>query len=250
MGASVTQASHDTDGAVRARWLPRLGALLLVVGVGAAVWGVAYAINGMTQAHGYVTVPVQVAGPVGGRGGDVHVELRAPGDDDGGLAQAAAEAESVLDRVGGWLATAEPTDGLRGAGVDGELRLRVWDSTRLEQLLARGDTLVTGLGTLVVALLLRPLLRDVASGAPFARGNARRVQGVAAAVGLAGVAAPVLPQIAASLVLGRTGLTSTGAFVTGLTLDPAPLVVAAVVLAVAAAFREGERLTRDVEGLV
>ncbi|NMM17150.1 MAG: hypothetical protein HHJ14_08435, partial [Cellulomonas sp.] len=100
------------------------------------------------------------------------------------------------------------------------------------------------------AVALRPVLLSIAAGRPFAPGNARRITLVAATVAVVGVAAPLAPQIAGQLVLARTGLARTGAFVSTVAVSPEPLLVAALVLAVATAFRAGEAMSRDVDGLV
>lgn len=63
--------------------------------------------------------------------------------------------------------------------------------------------------------------------------------------------AVLLPQLGGIRVLERLGLADDGIFMTNPPqLALTPLLVAALVLAFAAAFRAGERLTRDTDGLV
>ena len=215
-------------------WLRYLRVLIVVLGWAAGVLGVAYAINGATQAPAWVRVPVTLAAaPDRASPVEVHVD---------GI--------SVPD---GWL-TGPPPSGTRSyvAGqptADSELTLAAWGSTRVEQLLARGRWLVGGLGVLVGALALAPLLGAIADGYPFAPGNARRLVVLAVTVAVAGVLAPLLPQIAGFLVLDRTGLAGP-AFMATPSVELTPLLVGALILAVAAAFRAGERMADDVRGLV
>ncbi|MGV8979088.1 MAG: hypothetical protein ACOH17_13695 [Cellulomonas sp.] len=228
----MTPEARSVPTARSARWVPTLASLLLVLGVGGALWGVAYAINGMTQAPATVRAPVTLAVPEVGAGwGNVQVQV--PG----------------VDVPDGWLAGARPV-GLQASGVDGGLTVAAWGSTRVEQLLGRGDWLIGGIGLLVGAVALRPVLLSIAAGCPFAPGNARRISVVAATVAVVGVVAPLAPQVAGQLVLARTGLDRTGAFVSTVAVWPEPLLVAALVLAVATAFRAGEAMSRDVDGLV
>lgn len=214
------------------RWVGTLAGVLLALGVVAASFGVLYAVNGATQAGATVKVPVTLAGPEHASGwGDVQVEV------------------AGLDPGDAWLAGAPP-QGVTAGTVDGRLTLAAWGSTRTEQVLARGETLLLGLGLLGGALALRPVLRSVAAGRPFAPGNARRIAVVAGVVGVVGFLAPLLPQLAGLGVLDRTGLADSGAFHTGLSYSLEPLGAAALVLVVALAFRTGEQLARDTDGLV
>lgn len=214
-------------------WVRGLSGLVLTIGIVAGVWGVLYTVNGMTQAPATVTVPVTLAVP--SDGSRAHVAVEVPG----------------VTVPEGWFAGATPQGGRVSAGTggpDGDLMLAAWGSTRAEQALARGSWLVGGLGALVGALALAPVLGSIAAGRPFAPGNARRLVVLAATIAVAGVLAPLLPQVAGALVLARTGLA--GPRFAGPSLHVEPLLVAALVLAVAAAFRAGERLTDDVAGLV
>lgn len=214
-------------------WMRGLRVLVVTIGWVAGIVGVAYAVNGMTQAPAFVTVPVTVASAPDG--GAVHVQV------DG------------VSVPRGWLSGGVPggvrVHGSTAPGPDSELRLTAWGSTRAEQLLARGTWLVGGLAVLVGALALAPVLGSIAEGRPFASGNGRRLVVLAAAVAAGGVLAPLLPQVAGTLVLRRTGLAG-APFVTTPSLALEPVLAGAVVLAVAAAFRVGERMADDVRGLV
>ncbi len=93
------------------------------------------------------------------------------------------------------------------------LSLTAWDSTALEQMLTRGDELLLGVAVALAAWLLYPVLGGLAQGRPFQRGAARRLAWLAQ-------------------------------------WSLAPLLLAGAVLVVAEAFRRGEQVSRDVEGLV
>ncbi len=211
------------------QWVWRLRKLVVVLGWVAAVGGVGYAANAVTQAHAFVKAPVSLTGS-GSGWADVPVQV--PG----------------ADVPGGWFAGARPT-GLGVGGPDGGLTIVAWDSTRLEQLLSRGDWLVGGLGVLVGALALAPVLGAIAAGRPFQPANSRRLVVLGVTVAVAGVLAPLLPQLAGILVLRRTGLAG-ARFIDTASVEPTPLLVGALILALAAAFRSGARMADDVRGLV
>jgi Protein of unknown function (DUF2975) len=208
-----------------------IATLLLVAGLVAAVAGLAYAINGATQAPGQVAVPVSLQ--VGGAGG---------------AAGGAAGGEPVTVQVDG---IELPSD-TRLDAVDGGLALV--DSTgagRWTGFLARGDTAVAGLAFGLCAVLLAPVVRAVAAGEPFRRGNAARIGATAATILVGGMVAPLLPQAAGLAVLERLGLADAGSpFVVGVALDLAPVGLAALVFVVAEAFRRGAQLADDTAGLV
>lgn len=199
-----------------------LAGAVVAVGLVAAVFGVAYAINGVTHAEAEVTVPVELSASSG--------DLRPTG---------VRLTEPPLP-AGSWLE----------AGQD-ELTLRAWDSTLAEQLLARGDAAVLGLCVGIGALLLRRLLLSTAEGRPFEPGNARRIATIAVLVAAGGTLAAVLPDIAGILVLDRLGQTGPGSpFVVGVGFPLLPVLIAPLVLALAEAFRRGSELAADVDGLV
>ncbi|MFC8193716.1 hypothetical protein ACFUMH_18835 [Cellulomonas sp. NPDC057328] len=210
----------------------RLAGLLRIAGVLGAVGGVAYAVNGITQARALVKVPVTLAQPEQGSGaGNVRVAV-----------------DGLVAGGDGWFAGAEP--GLLTAGVpDGTLTLAAWDSTRLEQALGRGDWLVGGLALLVVALLLGPVLTAVADRRPFAPGTARRLAVAGVTVAVAGQLAGALPHAAGLLVLERTGLAGP-AFSSLPALALWPIATGLLLVVLAVAWAQGERLAADVDGLV
>ena len=194
--------------------------LVWLAGIAAAVAGPVYAVNGATQAQAAVEVAVELRGDAGPLAG----------------AQAALP------------------DGARLLPVDGGVwaELSAWDSTVVEQLLARGDAAVLGIAVGLGAWLLLPVLESVAAGRPFGSGNSRRLAWLAVVVAVAGSIGPLLPQFGALAVLDRLGLVGPDSpFVMGVTFSFVPVVVAAsLLLVLAEAFRQGERIDSDVEGLV
>lgn len=211
--------------------------LLVATAVIALVGGPAYWVNGLTQADGSVEVPVRYATT---EGTDASSDLDVASDTVG-LSLPRALADHGED--------ARPAASL-SVENDG-LDLSVWGSTLPEQALARGDDLVRALALGAGALLLWRVVGSLGRGRPFARGNAARVVGVAGAVALSSAVAPLLPQMAASLVLDRLGVGAPGALrPTTLTPDLGPVLLIGVLLALAEVFRHGERLARESDGLV
>ncbi|GAA0970417.1 hypothetical protein GCM10009555_019280 [Acrocarpospora macrocephala] len=143
------------------RRVPFLIAMTLWIGAGAAVWGVAYVVNGVTQAGAEVVV--------------------------------------VVDPTAG----AVLPSSVRLVGTE----LFAWDSTVLEQVLARGDVAVIGLCAGFGAVLLYQLMLSILDGEPFRQGNSARIAGLAGAVAVAGIVGSALPGLAAAMVLDRLGLT-------------------------------------------
>ncbi|MFI7614063.1 hypothetical protein ACIBP6_22805 [Nonomuraea terrae] len=172
-------------------------------GAATAAWGIAYTVNAATRAGGYVTIRVT----------------------------------STLEAV-----SRSPLSGVNlPAGVvlnDRDLPLDVADSTVAEQVLSRGDVLLSGLCAGVAALLLIALLNSLTQGRPFARRNPARIAWLAA-LALVGGLSPLLPGAAAATVLDRVGLT--GPFLPSPTLSWPPLAAAALLFAMALAFRAGAK---------
>ncbi|MEU1392753.1 MULTISPECIES: hypothetical protein [unclassified Nonomuraea] len=177
-------------------------------GAVAGVWGVAYAVNGATQAGGEITVRV-------------------------------VPRLETADRLG--LSGVKLPRGLSLGG--GELTLRVWDSTAVEQVLFRADVLVGGLCALVAALLVGGLLTSVFEGEPYRVGNAARV-GWLAVLALVSGAAQALPALAVAAVLDRAGAGGTFGPPSGLSW--LPFTGAALLAALALALRAGRRARADV----
>lgn len=219
----------ETRPYLNAGWTSLVNGLVVLVGAVALAGSIAYWVNGLTQTHADVTVPVQVQRPI--------AEVWNPQAPDWSTGSVTLPRTSLPDGVS-----------LR---VDpGAVDLVAWDSTMPEQALARADVLVLGFGVAVGAWLLRPVLRGVERGRPFEHGNARRIAGIALVIAVVATLAPALDAIAAALVLGRIGLPDPAIAVPAWSLPLLPLLVAALVLAVAESFRRGERLDEDVEGLV
>ncbi|MDM7830045.1 hypothetical protein [Cellulomonas edaphi] len=206
-------------------WVRRLANLLVAIGVIGAALGVLDFVNALTQVSASVKATVRVA--PSGCCGDARVEL--PG----------------VTLADGWLLPANGPDGLSASPSAGQLRIEAWGSTAPEQALANAELLVGGVGFLLGALLIRPVLVALSEGRPFRRGNARRITLVAVTVAVTGVLVPLPSQLAGLRIAQRTGLETE--LVHGVTVPLAPLLTGALVLAVAAAFRAGERLTRESE---
>ena len=196
-----------------------MSALIGLAGVVAAIAGPVYAINGATQAGAAVEVPVELRGV----------------DPLAGVAAGLPDGVRLLSQDGGVLS-----------------QLSAWDSTVVEQLLSRGDAAVLGLAVGVGAWLLGPVLGSIAAGRPFGAGNSRRLAWLAVVVAVAGSVGPLLPQFGALAVLERLDLVGPQSpFVMGVTFSFVPVVVGGFLLLVLAeAFRQGERIDSDVEGLV
>ena len=210
---------------------------LVLVAAGALIAGPAYWVNGLTHRHGPVEVPVRYVAADG---------IGATSVLDAAFGEVGLSLPPALADRG---ADARPATSLSVQNDD--LDLSVWDSTLAEQALARGDDLVRALALGVGALLLWRVVASLGDGRPFTRGNAARVLGVAGAVALSGVLAPLLAQAAAALVLDRLGGAAAGALRPAtLTPDLGLAVLVGLLLALAEVFRHGERLAGETDGLV
>jgi hypothetical protein len=224
-----------------------LAGTVLAVGVAAGIWGVAYDINGATQAEAFVVVGVHA------RPGAV---LRVSGKTSAGASATVLVADG-----------AEPTwpfnltipgipaeTGASSATLDGHgdtLTLRSWGSTVPEQLLSRGGLVVVGLCMGVGAIWLRRVLISIAEGRPFQSGNAARIAGIGGLLALASLANDIIPVFGSHLVLQRLGLTGPASPVFAAVFPSfGPLLLVPFLLVLAEAFRRGTELTREVEGLV
>ena len=215
-----------------ARWISALSTVVLLIGLVSAVVGVSYTVNALTFPPDVasVKVPVTLAVPEG----------------------AGEPARLTVDGVdidNGWI-TASPYAGVEQADRGGQVTIVTWGATSLEHVLSRGSWLVTGLMMFVGAILLRPVLLGIAAGAPFAGVASRCLGALAVVVGVAGLLAPLLPQLAGFMVLDRLGLAESGTFVMSPQLNLEVLLVAALIGTLAVAFRSGEQLARDADGLV
>jgi hypothetical protein len=174
-----------------------LAGIMMLIGVTAPIGGIAYAINGATQAQGPVKVRVVVTEPgalqVSAAAGPVARPLHPQGVTEGDLAVSfdltvpSAAAPSFLE-------------------VPRELTLRAGDSTVAEQLFSRAAAAVLGLCIGLGAVLLRRVLLSVADGQPFRPGNSACLAGIAALMVVASLAAAVLPAVASARVLDRLAL--------------------------------------------
>jgi len=225
-----------------------LAGAVLTVGVVATIWGVAYDINGATQAQGEVVVSVHVR-----PGGVLQVSGTTPAGAPGSvLVKDGAEPYAPF-RLG---IPGIPADTIASSptGLDGHgdpLTLRSWGSTVPEQLLSRGGLVVVGLCMGVGAIWLRRVLISIAEGRPFQSGNAARIAGIGGLVALASLANDIIPVFGSHLVLQRLGLSGPASPVFAAVFPSlGPLLVVPFLLVLAEAFRRGAELAREVEGLV
>ena len=153
-----------------------LAGAVMAVGVVAGISGVAYDLNGATQARAAVVVGVharpgavlQVDGttPIGAPG-TVLVKDGAEPTAPFGLTIPGIPADTRTSPGASWLEGHEDT-----------LTLHSWGSTVPEQLLNRGGFAVVGLCMGVGAVWLRRVLISIAEGRPFQSGNAARIAGI------------------------------------------------------------------------
>lgn len=119
------------------------------------------------------------------------------------------------------------------------------------RLLAAAGPAVFLLSVAAGAWLLAGIVRSVGRGRPFDRRNPGRLVGLAAAILVGGLLAPVLRDLASTAVLEATDLVDTGSpFVIAASISFLPVMLAVLVLTVAEAFRRGGALEREVEGMV
>lgn len=226
-----------------------LAGTVMAVGMVAGIWGVAYDINGATQAGAAVVVGVharpgavlQVAGttPAGTPGTVVVKDGREP----------SVPFSLTIPGIPAGTSTSAEASWLEGHG--NILTLHSWGSTVSEQLLSRGGFAVVGLCIGVGAVWLRCVLTSIAEGRPFQSGNATRIAGIGGLVALASLANDIIPALGSHLVLQRLGLTgATSPIFAEVALSFGPLLAVPFLLALAEAFRRGAELAKEVEGLV
>jgi len=231
------------------RMIRNLASIVMAVGVAASIWGVAYDINGATQAKADVVVGVharpgavlQVDGTTpAGAPGTVLVKDGAEPSVPFGLTIPGIPADTSTSAEASWL---------EGHGYT--LTLHSWGSTVPEQLLNRGGFAVVGLCMGVGAVWLRRVLTSIAEGRPFQPGNAARIAGIGGLVVLASLANDILPALGSNLVLQRLGLIGASSPIFAEVVPSLGLLLAVpFLLALAEAFRRGAELAKDVEGLV
>ena len=202
-----------------------IASLLLFAGIVAAVGGVGYAVNGATQAPATVTVPISI-----------EVENGPP------LRPIPVSVDDVVVPDGSWLRAAE--HGLQLVTEPGY-------ASRWTGFLARGDAALLGLGFGACALLLAPVVNAVAAGDPFRRSNAARIGWTGAIVGVVGMVAPILPNLAALTVMASfDAANGANPFAVVFDVQVVPIGIAALILVVAEAFRRGTEISADTAGLV
>ena len=120
------------------------------------------------------------------------------------------------------------------------------------RLLTEASGVVAALAVAAGAWWLAGVLGTVAGGHPFHRRNSARLRGVAAAVLVGGVLAPIVDDLAGLAVLDHLDLLGPDSpfVLTLLHFDALPVLLTLVVLAAAEAFRRGAAMADDVEGLV
>jgi hypothetical protein len=120
------------------------------------------------------------------------------------------------------------------------------------RLLTEASGVLSALAVAAGAWWLAAVLRTIAAGHAFDRRNSARLAGVAGAVLVGGVAAPVVDDLAGFAVLHHLDLIGPDSpfVLTLLHVDLLPLLLTLVVLAAAEAFRRGATLADDVAGLV
>jgi len=224
-----------------------LAGAVLAVGMAASFWGVAYDINGATQAQAFVVVDVHP------RPGAV---LQVSGTTPAGapatvLVKDGVEPTTPFNLTIPGVPASTETSSATLVGHGDTLTLRSWGSTVPEQLFSRGGLAVVGLCMGVGAIWLRRVLISVAEGRPFEPGNATRIAGIGGLLALASLANDIIPVFGSHLVLQRLGLDGPASPVfASVFLSPGPMLIVPFLLVLAEAFRRGAELTREVEGLV
>jgi hypothetical protein len=193
--------------------------LLLALAAVCVVLAVAVPLQQLTERG--ADVPVTLSGPAADRAGEA---LRLPGLPAGTAVTSTAE----------------------------EFRLSVEELPAGLRLLSQASTSLVFLSVGAGAWFLAMVLRSIRAGHPFDRRNPGRLIGVACALVLGGVVAPIVANAGANAVLDHLDLLDPGGpfALVIVNLEFSGLFFAAVVLAFAEAFRRGSTLADDVEGLV
>jgi hypothetical protein len=204
-----------------------LAGAVLFVGVLLAVIGVALVVNQLTQPGGVVEVLVdeQILGL----------------DDVEGLPEGTA-----LRIPEGASGTA--TDGTSAGTVT--LALEVAELPMWLRGLTELPWAVSGIATLIGAIVLRRVLLEIAAGRPFAARNPGRLRVLAAVALVVAIVPGVLGSLATVLTLEHLGASGPPLGFRIVELSVSPFFLAAALLVVAEVFKHGRSLTDDVEGLV
>ncbi|MFA7267008.1 MAG: DUF2975 domain-containing protein [Candidatus Nanopelagicales bacterium] len=196
--------------------------LMAVIGVGFALTAIVLPLHQLTEATASATVQV-----------------------------AAQDATDNLARLPGipGAAVLEPTDsdGLTvtltaTAGADGQ------PVPATLRLLSEAGTALWAASLAVIFGLLTGIIMRIGSADPFAAENARRLVGIAAAIVVGSVGADTLNWLNATVIYDFVA--AKPPIVVTPYYSLLPLLLAALVLVLASAFRRGQRIQADVEGLV
>jgi hypothetical protein len=204
-----------------------LAGAVLVVGVLLAVIGVALVVVQLTQPGGVVEVLVDE-------------QLLGIGDVDG-----LPEGTALRIPEG---ASGGATAGSGGGSVT--LALEVAELPAWLRALSELPWAVSGLATLVGAVVLRRVLLEIAAGRPFAPRNPARLRALAAVALFVAIVPGLLASLATVLTLEHLDASGPPLGFRILELPVSPFFLAAALLVVAEVFRHGQSLTDDVEGLV
>lgn len=143
--------------------------------------------------------------------------------------------------------------GLSGDGiaVEGtrEAALVVTDPSLGQRMLAEGPTLLAGVLSLAVLVLVVRMAATLRDGDAFAPANPRRLLVVAGLVVGGVVVVPLVRALAADRLAAQVPAVSE-AVVFGFGVSLMPLVAGLVVAALSEAFRQGVKLREDTEGLI
>ena len=159
----------------------------------------------------------------------------------------------AADRAAGSLDLPGLPDGTWVGNATEQFQLTVEELPAGLRLLSQASTSLRFVSVAIGAACLALVLRSIRAGQPFDRRNPARLTAVAGAIVLGAVVAPVIGTVAADTVLGHLDLLAEpnsplDFVIVDLTFDG--FLFAALVLAVAEAFRRGGALAHDVEGLV
>lgn len=116
--------------------------------------------------------------------------------------------------------------------------------------LGRADRTLPLLCWGIGAYVLGEVVRSVQAGQPFDHRNPRRIVTLASLVAIGGAGAGLMHYLMSELLLARADIPDRLGVYGHFDMKPASLVIAGVLLVVAGAFRQGRKLTQDVEGLV
>ena len=223
--------------------------LVLVASYAAVVGGLFSAAMAGLERGTVAEAPVRVIAPIGLHGSAIVPCVQGSPAADGSLCEPAASPEQwpegeplPVRQAGGLVAAAT------GAGPIAALLASapMW-----------GGLLAAG----AVGLLLIPAVRTTTSGAPFARGNARRLAAGAVVIAVSWALVTAADYTAASMIIGA--LEAAPAPMSAISVEvpegwlaPAlritwwPLLIGALLALLAAAVKQGTQLRSDTEGLV